>query len=296
MLLVMVPVGMVLGLVVVFNLGDKDKLVRGVESEGYLAEGYESVAVIEIKHRNEVGVHGGDRSSQANNTAIEVIKSRGVLGKVVESLDLITKWNLDKESCIQVLRKIVFAENVRGTDLIRILARHPNPEDARDVAAEVSRAYKEYRAEVAGRDSEKLINELRKAVREQEDRVEEKRLIVSRIARRKAPNGGDETVDLHEYVDAKRELETELALLEAMKLKLLSLEIEDTILADSIVVHDDPVISDEPVSAEALEANYVTVPKDMRRDVFVGMGVGALVSPFFALPLMAFFIGRRRGV
>jgi capsular exopolysaccharide synthesis family protein len=53
---------------------------------------------------------------------------------------------------------------------------------ARDVAEEIAKAYKEYRAELEGQDAERQLYELHRAVREQEDKVEERRKVVSTIA------------------------------------------------------------------------------------------------------------------
>src|SRR5690606_26959808 len=63
--------------------------------------------------------------------------------------------------------------------------RHVNKEDARDVATEVSEAYRQYRNDLEGKEAEKALDELSKAVREQEDKVEERRKALSNIVREK---------------------------------------------------------------------------------------------------------------
>lgn len=153
---------------------------------------YESEAIIEVKPRS-LGISPlGNESARSTmmtpqffGTEFEKIKSRNALSKVVEKLQLVNKWNVDKETAMRILKGIVNTQNIRGTDLISIRVRHTSKEDARDVTAEVARAYKAYRAEIEGRYSDKSLYELNKAVREQEDKVEERRKVLATIVRTK---------------------------------------------------------------------------------------------------------------
>jgi succinoglycan biosynthesis transport protein ExoP len=154
---------------------------------------YESFATIEVKPRERtieplvgrLGSTGPSMTAQFFGTEFEKIKSRNSLIRVVDGLDLVNKWGMDRETILRVLKDIVNTQNIRGTDLISITVRHTNKEDARDITAEVARAYKEYRTELEGGTVEKGINELKKAVREQEDKVEERRKILTTISRTK---------------------------------------------------------------------------------------------------------------
>jgi capsular exopolysaccharide synthesis family protein len=156
---------------------------------------FESSAVIEIKpptpQMPPLGPGMGEASgagrvgNQFFGTEFEKIKSRNSLLKVVEGLDLVTRWGVDSEVAYQILRGIVRTQNVRGTDLIQIRVRHQNREDARDVAAEVPRAYSAYRSEIESRTANALLNELRRAVRDQEEQVEERRKALATIVRTK---------------------------------------------------------------------------------------------------------------
>lgn len=360
---------------------------------------YESYATIEVKPRERTidplgGVirsSGPTMTPQFFGTEFEKIKSRQSLTRVIDGLDLVNKWGIDRETVIRILKAIVKTQNIRGTDLISIQVRHTNKEDARDITAEVARAYKAYRTELEGKSLEIGINELKKAVRTQEDKVEELRKILTTISRTKdiiyrgdisfgVQSGLDEdqeanyvlemynqlegekmqlesqiqsllkydseqlliyasgldlpdniikslypqylelkrqinglkasglgnrhptilsqnrivdgmkkdleegvvnlrtrlqgqlemakarlakveikkteskkdalerNIDTQDYVSAKRDFETDLALLEQMKLKLITEEISEGLPNETIVVHDDPVISDSPVS------------------------------------------------
>lgn len=153
---------------------------------------YESEAVIEVKPRDSgdsaigmVSRAAAQMTPQFFGTEFEKIKSRNSLSKVVDKLELQNKWSVDKETALQILKGIVQTQNIRGTDLISIRVRHTNKEDARDVTAEVARAYKAYRTEIEGRDTDRNLLELNKAVRDQEDKVEERRKVLATISKTK---------------------------------------------------------------------------------------------------------------
>ena len=154
---------------------------------------YQSSATIEVKPRGRTieplfGVAGSNSAMMTANffgTEFEKIKSRNSLSKVIDKLDLTNKWGVDRELALNILKNIVGTQNIRGTDLISITVRHTNKEDARDITAEVAEAYKEYRIELESKNLDKGINELKKAVREQEDKVEERRKVLTTISRTK---------------------------------------------------------------------------------------------------------------
>ena len=156
---------------------------------------YESGTTIEVKPRvpglsplgsqlNELA-GTGRMTQQFFGTEFEKIKSRNSLEKVVQNLELVNRWGVDKETALNILKGIVNTQNIRGTDLISIRVRHTNKVDARDVAEEVARSYRQYRAELESRDAENALQELNKAVRNQEDKVEERRKVLSTIVRTK---------------------------------------------------------------------------------------------------------------
>ena len=155
---------------------------------------YESYAKIEVKPRGAMltvfrGMDetSGNRLTTANffNTEFEKIKSRKSLQKVIDNLDLVNSWSLDREAVLGVLMGIVRTDNIRGTDLITISVRHSDKDEARDIAAEVAAAYKEYRSESENKEGVVALEELKKAVRAQEDIVEERRKVLANIVRAK---------------------------------------------------------------------------------------------------------------
>ena len=154
---------------------------------------FESEATMQVKPPGQGMAPFGQQYNEAAGrvtpqffaTEFEVIKSRNAMEKVVDKLELTNHWNLDKEECLYLLDRIVDTENIRGTDLISITVRHVDKVDARDIAEEVTNAYKQYRTELESREVERQLRELNKAVREQEDKVEERRKVLATIVRTK---------------------------------------------------------------------------------------------------------------
>jgi len=81
------------------------------------------------------------------------------------------------------------------------------------------------------------------------------------------------SVDRQDYDDAKRDFETDQSLLEQMELKLIDAEINNNISEETIIVHDYPVISQNPVSP----------------NVTLNLALGAVVGLVFGVGI-AFFL------
>ncbi|MGJ8642617.1 MAG: YfbK domain-containing protein [Luteolibacter sp.] len=151
---------------------------------------YEAEAVIEIVPRGRtIDPLTGQNSSQmtANffGTEFEKIKSRNTLGLVIDELDLTNRWGIDRDSALNRLKKSVETENIRGTDLLSIRVSERDEQDALEITDSLVRNYKEYRSSLEEKNLEKGIAELKKAVREQEDKVEERRKVLTTISRTK---------------------------------------------------------------------------------------------------------------
>jgi len=203
---------------------------------------YESTAEIEVKPRSPgMSPLAGDlgqssRMSQITpqffGTEFEKIKSTNSLNKVIDNLELLNKWSMDRESVIRILKAIVNTQNIRGTDLITISVRHENKEDAKDITSEVANSYKAYRIEIETREADKGLAELNKAVRDQEDKVEERRKVLANIVRTKGiiykgtdsfygQSGVDEDQGARSALEAFNRLEQEKMQLESQINSLL---------------------------------------------------------------------------
>lgn len=230
---------------------------------------YESEAVIEVMPRDHPpGMDpSGSQTPQEQATEVEILKNRKALEQVAANLQLPNRWNVDKETAIGILKGIVETRRINGTDLISIRARHTNRIDARDIAGEICAVYKAHRVETEGRESERDIQKINKMILDQEDKVEERRKVLEAIVSRRH-------LDAQGYVDAKHEYDTEHELLQQMKLKLMGENISRKMVSDSVLIHDEPVTAQAPISP------------NITLNLLLGAGLGLLLSPLMALPLM----------
>lgn len=250
---------------------------------------FESTALIEVKPRGQLlspfGSQGGESAGLNRmtprffETEFEKIRSNKSLSKVAENLDLARKWGVDKEDAIQILKfRVVTTKNERGTDLIRIRARHANKDDARDIAAEVARAYRDYRKEIEEKDSDRAMTELSKAVRDQEDKVEEKRKTLSNIVREKGIIlTGSESISIFgggspQDLDAARSAADAYAKLEQNKIELES-QIKSLLQYDSdqLIVTASGLDLPENI-VKTLYPQYLEVKRDLDAAKTQGLG------------------------
>ena len=234
---------------------------------------YESEATIEVKPRSAGMSPLGQMMSEASGanrmtpqffgTEFEKIKSRNSLEKVVENLELVNRWNVDKETALNILKGIVNTQNIRGTDLISIRVRHTNKVDARDIADEVAKAYKAYRNEIESREAERQLQELNKAVRDQEDKVEERRKVLATIVRTKGiiyrgqdsfygQSGVDEDLGAKTALQVYHELEQEKMQLESQISSLLKYDSDQLMVyAAGLNLPDNIIRTQYPLYLEA---------------------------------------------
>jgi len=127
------------------------------------------------------GVLGAIQTRAYMPTEFKVIEAEQTLSMVTERLDLASRWNQDPRTVVSILKGIVETENIIGTDLIEITVRHTNPNDARDVAAEIADAYIERRNGTEMGRAERALTALDTELRDQEDLVEDKRKVLDTI-------------------------------------------------------------------------------------------------------------------
>lgn len=174
-LLVMIPVGGFAGLVIA-------AVVTYV-----MPKKYESEAIIEVRPFANAPVEPPGRTEGVAPAwllmEIEKMRSRPNLEKVSQNLGLPNRWYLADDQVPPILKDSLLIQSIRGTDLVSIRMRHTNKIDARDIAMEVAKVYQSYRKDIADQDSSRFLHELNKAVRDQEDKVEERRKVLATIVR-----------------------------------------------------------------------------------------------------------------
>jgi succinoglycan biosynthesis transport protein ExoP len=154
---------------------------------------YESKAVVQVRPKTGGGIvlpglSDTSRLSLDNGqtffpTEFEVIRAQKTLDTAIERLDLVNRWNSERDSVRRTLRSIVDAQNIRGTSLIEIRVRYSDPKDAQAIAKAVSEAYRERRTKIQAEYADQALDQLRRAVVAQEDLVEDKRKLLSQIIR-----------------------------------------------------------------------------------------------------------------
>ena len=247
---------------------------------------FESFATIEVKPRGQILTPVSPNLSETSGRALmtprffetefEKIKSRNSLLKVVDALDLTNRWNLDKEAALQVLKGIVNTQNIRGTDLISIRVRHQNKEDAKDIATEVARAYREYRLELEGGVTERALHELKNTVRDQELLVDERRKVVTTIMRTRGivdssdrgtyPQGGlDENSGVRNAFETYNSLEQDKIVLKSQIQNLLNYGDDQLMLYASALDLPDNII-------KTLYPQYLEQKRDLEGMKTQGLG------------------------
>jgi succinoglycan biosynthesis transport protein ExoP len=155
---------------------------------------YESKAVLQVVPRGTaIDLFPGMSSSSGTRlstdkflaTEFEVIKAQKTLLKAVDALDYQSRWGFTRDQALMVLQGCVETETIRGTDHIKISVRHKDPVDARDIATEVAKAYQARRKELENDRAEKGLKALDEALREQADKVEDKRKVLNVLARQR---------------------------------------------------------------------------------------------------------------
>jgi len=254
--LVMAPIGPVLGLLTAAVV----TYVTPVQ--------YESRAKIEVSPWH---VAGKAAEPPSMKTERETITSHRLLAKVIEHLDLANQWNVDRDAALKLLGGMVTAGEIKGTDLIDVRVRCTDKEAARNIAVEVVRTYKEHRDEIEARESNRVLEGLRRAVRTQEDKVEARRQELADLIRNQGVGDGNAPDGAKEKLEAEQAAEQKG--LEEMKLKAIwnlpSGDGDMMIPHGSVIVHDDPVIPQSPVSP----------------NVVLNLTVGTVLGLLFGLPL-----------
>ena len=259
---------------------------------------FESEALIEITPGSISLTGDQEVTDRTIATACGVLTSNNILEQIVRNLELVKHWNLDANSCITKLKAISTVEAIEDSNLISIRVRYVDKVDARDIAEETVDSYSQYMKDVLNRQVEQKLRELNKSVREQEDKVEERRKVLSTIAKMKSIGlrlnsegalvpyqitKGDEKpspeeefnagMGLRDYLDARKEFEMDRDLLETLKLEQLNEAILHKRHLSLLRVHTQPEVAETPCAP------------DVTALISTGTSRGALIGLLLAIPL-----------
>lgn len=190
---------------------------------------YESKALLEYQ-----GTH-------TPSEAAALLKSRNVLVEVCEALQLDKRWSYGKDNVVDILKDVTKTE-VDPSGLIEVTVTHTEKEVARDVAAELPKALTRYENRLATNGIESRLQALRRAVRNDEDRAEERRKSYLQLIAVRGEQPTDPASKLD--VSASRiEWEEGCRRVMVEKGRIADLELEAASLGKSFTVHADPIIS-----------------------------------------------------
>jgi capsular polysaccharide biosynthesis protein len=161
--LLAMPIGLVLAGVVTYLMPKK----------------FESVAVLQVKPHilyMESGFVNDSHAMQSSNliaNELVQIQSYHNLKKATKMLKLEIHWALSEDVCVEILRGIVSAQSIRGTDLIEVKVLHTSPDECKDIAQAFSDAYRENRKEMYIEKTKNYLIKLEEEVRKQYELVQQ---------------------------------------------------------------------------------------------------------------------------
>ncbi|MFC7339301.1 GumC family protein [Haloferula chungangensis] len=151
---------------------------------------YEATTVLQVRHYARpidtppsLGVPKGFSPTIWCPTEFEVVKSQETLDIVIDELDLLTRWNVDRDIARRRLSENIHAQKIRESDLIEIRVHAASPEQAQNIAVTLTEVYRARRTKLETQRTEQAIAELRDAVKKQEATVEDKRKTLTTIIR-----------------------------------------------------------------------------------------------------------------
>lgn len=217
---------------------------------------YETSARLEVRKGSE----------EPLKSPLDLIRSDQVLGLAVDRLNLAQLWDCNRSEAIRSLGGLVKAKFLSGTDLLIITVRHPDRELVAKLADGVAVGFRKCWEEHDRRIVELQVQELRKAVRAQEDVVDKRRKEFAGIIRRTGIlyTGWDESdaddwrrmreegLKSKDYLEAKQVFETEFEKLQEQKIKLIAEEISSKMMDDSNLIHGGATVPERPVSPNAV--------------------------------------------
>jgi uncharacterized protein involved in exopolysaccharide biosynthesis len=234
---------------------------------------YESVIVIQV-HPSGVAIDstggtsgpvplGAGVSPRFLPTEFEVITAEETLMRVVARLDLTSRWSLPPDRVIEVLRETIVATPIEGTDLIEIRVRQTVSGDAREIAEKVAQAYGERRRDL---ENARALAALDAEVRNQEDLVDEKRKVLDTLRAASL----DAALEARDFVEAKRDLDRSVTLLESMRMQHAAQRIAQKIPRTGMTIHQVPRTAADPV--------FPNVGANLTMGVVAGAAVGLMFA------------------
>lgn len=145
---------------------------------------FESISVVQVHPSliaiNPIGNSGGvNPGAQMTRNYMEnefqMIVAAETLKMAAEKINLQTRWGMEMDEVITVLKNVVQAMPMRGTDFIQITVRHAKPDDAKEIADSVSEAYMQLRKQREVNRAQSALDALDEELIAQSDMVQDYR-------------------------------------------------------------------------------------------------------------------------
>jgi hypothetical protein len=125
---------------------------------------------------------------------IVLVKSRSVLDRMVDRLQLAHRFSVDKETAVGIIRGITDARIVADTQLIEINVTLTNKVDARDVAEQIPNCLRDYLVEISRKKNKDKAGEIDQLIGEATDMAGDKSSMVVNMEKFHGANPADSAV------------------------------------------------------------------------------------------------------
>jgi hypothetical protein len=178
---------------------------------------------------------------------VELVQSRGVLGKVVSHLQLYERMRVDSDNAMQILKETMTAKVVPDTRLVEIKITLTNKVDARDVADSIPASLKQHLVAAEEEKIAGMIREIDDLIREATDTAGEKATVLANLEKVHGPKPEDAALAL-KHQRANREsllADAEVERLRNLRSACITENLDER---PKLTVHSAPVISSSPIN------------------------------------------------
>ncbi len=180
---------------------------------------------------------------------IELVKSSGILDRVVEQLQLAHRFSVDRETAVGIIRGTTDAKIVSNTQLIEINVTLTNKVDARDVAEQIPNSLRDYLVEIFRKKNADKAGEIDPLIREAADVAGEKSSVVANLEKVHGATPADASVmtTLERARRASMLADAEVERLKNLRSVFLTANLD---ALPRLSIHTAPVISDKAHSPD----------------------------------------------
>ena len=178
---------------------------------------------------------------------VELVKSRGVLGRVVSHLHLYERMRVDSDNAMQILKETMTAKVVPDTRLVEVKVTLTHKVDARDVADSIPASLKQHLVAAEEEKIAGMVREIDDLIREASDTAGEKATVLANLEKVHGPKPEDAAFAL-KHQRANREsllADAEVERLRNLRSACITENLDER---PKLTVHSAPVISSSPVN------------------------------------------------